>query len=244
MKKFIAVIPARLGSTRFPGKPLALLNDKPLIQHVYEKTFQSGLFTRVIVATDHQAILEVVTAFGGEAMLTSSHHPSGTDRIAEVCRKLEFDIVVNVQGDEPFITREPLAGLLSVFDDPEIQAASLMNVLDEERDNPHIVKVVVDKNNFALYFSRSSIPYYREKSESNIYYKHIGVYAFRRQTLLKFVQLTPSFLEQAEKLEQLRLLENGIPIKMVLCDYTGWGIDIPEDLLEAERYLHRNSDQS
>lgn len=240
MKKIIAVIPARFDSTRFPGKPLALLNNKPIIRHVYERTLQTGLFSSVIVATDHQDILEAVTAGGGEAVLTSSYHPSGTDRIAEVCRKLEFDIVVNVQGDEPFITREPLVELISVFDDSEVQAASLMNILGDENYNPNTVKVVVDKDNFALYFSRSVIPYYREMSENKRYYKHVGVYAFRRETLFRFVQLQPSFLERAEKLEQLRLLENRIPIKMVLCEYTGWGIDTPEDLIEAEKYLHHN----
>jgi len=236
--KIIAVIPARFDSTRFPGKPLAILGNKPIIRHVYERAFNSGLFDEVIVATDDQRIFEAVDDFGGKVELTSKKHQSGSDRVAEICAKTECDVVVNIQGDEPFICKEPLTKLISVFENPNIEVASLMHKLKVEIENPNQVKVVCDNDNFALYFSRAAIPFRRDKKGvTAIYYKHIGVYAFKKETLLKFVQLPIGKLEQIEKLEQLRLLENGIKIKMIETDYEGIGIDTPEDLKKAEKLL-------
>jgi 3-deoxy-manno-octulosonate cytidylyltransferase (CMP-KDO synthetase) len=229
-ERIIAVIPARWQSSRFPGKPLALLAGKPVIQHVYENVESSGIFEQVIVATDSIKIKQAIENFGGKAMLTSEDHHSGTDRIAEICKKLDFDIVVNVQGDEPFLTAEPLRKLVQVFENPQVRAATLMHELTERIDDPNQVKVVFDNNNFALYFSRLPLPYNRDGNLEVKYFGHIGVYAFRRETLFKFISLPPGKLENAEKLEQLRLLENHIPIKMVLTNYSGFGIDTPEDL--------------
>ena len=238
--KTIAVIPARYDSTRFPGKPLALLLGKPIIQHVYQKVVDTKLFDDVIVATDDQRIFDTVIQFDGKVMLTSKKHQSGTDRVAEICSKIECDVVVNVQGDEPFISKEPLEKLVEVFKDEEVEVASLMHKITAEIDSPNFVKVVCDINSNALYFSRSVIPFVRNP-ESPItnpgYFKHIGVYAFRKEALQKFVRLSQSKLEEAEKLEQLRLLENGVKIKMIETDYTGIGIDIPEDLQKAEKII-------
>ncbi len=235
--KVIAVIPARYDSTRFPGKALAKLGEKYLIQHVYEQAVSSGVFNDVIVATDDQRILETVKEFKGNVKLTSKDHQSGTDRVAEVCENLDFDVVVNIQGDEPFIYGKPLEKLVSAFTDPEVQVASLMHKLDRDINNPNNVKVVVDKNSFALYFSRSIIPFDQKKSKDTLYFKHIGVYAFRKETLLQFINFPVSKLEKIESLEQLRLLENGIKIKMIKTDYKGIGIDTPDDLEKAEEWL-------
>ena len=228
-----AIIPARYASTRFPGKPLALLKGKPIIQHVFENVSASQLFSEVFVATDDMRIANAVEAFGGSAILTSSDLPSGTDRVAACTEHLEDDaIIVNVQGDEPLICSEPLAKLLEVFTDPEVQMASLMTPLTNMEDlpNPNIVKVVVDSKGDALYFSRSPLPYYRDPVPNPQYFRHIGVYAFRKATLQRFVSLNVGKLEQIEKLEQLRALENGIKIRMVETDYQGLGVDTPEDL--------------
>lgn len=233
--KFIAVIPARWQSSRFPGKPLALLNDKPVIQHVYENVLNSGIFEQVIIATDSQNILDAVHAFGGTAQMTSADHHSGTDRIAEVCRNLDFDIVVNVQGDEPFISAEPLKKLTEAFSDPSVQVASLMYPMYGRIDDRNHVKVVCDNQGNALYFSRSVIPCNRDYNPDAYYFGHVGVYAFRKETLFKFIELPPGKLENIEKLEQLRLLENGIKIKMIETKYSGIGIDTPEDLAQAEK---------
>lgn len=238
----IAVIPARFASFRFPGKPLALLGKKSLIHHVYDSAAQTDLFDKIIVATDDKRIFDEVANFGGDVVLTSKHHKSGTDRIAEVCTNLEAEIIVNIQGDEPFIAKEPLQKLISVFDKPTIHVASLMHKLMEEIENPNIVKVVCDNNNFALYFSRSPIPFYRTshlaiRNLQPEFFKHIGVYAFRREALFKFSQLPMGKLEQIEKLEQLRFLENGIKIKMIETSFQGIGIDTPEDLKKAELIL-------
>ena len=235
--KVIAVIPARYESTRFPGKALAKLGEKYLIQHVYEHAVSSGVFNDVIVATDDQRILETVKEFNGNVKITGKDHKSGTDRVAEVCKNLDFDVVVNIQGDEPFIYRKPLEKLVSAFKNPEVQVASLMHKLDRDINNPNNVKVVVDKNSFALYFSRSIIPFNQKKSKDTLYFKHIGVYAFRKETLLQFVNFPVSKLEKIESLEQLRLLENGIKIKMLETDYEGIGIDTPDDLKQAEEWL-------
>jgi len=231
--KIIAIIPARYDSIRFPGKPLAILGNKPIIQHVYERAKNSGLFDDVIVATDNQRIFETVHDFNGKVILTAKEHQSGTDRIAEVCSKIDCDIVVNIQGDEPFITKEPLQKLISVFEDEKVEVASLMHRIKKDIENPNNVKVVCDNDNFALYFSRSKIPFNRNSKSQ--YYKHIGVYAFRKKALMKFVDLPEGKLEQIEKLEQLRMLENGIKIKMVETEYEGIGIDTKEDLERAEK---------
>lgn len=236
MMKVIAIIPARFDSTRFPGKPLVKLGNKYIIQHVYEQAKKSGLFAEIIVGTDDQRIFEAVKGFGGKVTLTSKKHKSGTDRVAEVCTKLfcckDADIIINIQGDEPFITEKPLKKLIEAFDDPEVMVASLMHKTSADIENPNVVKVVCDENNNALNFSRIPSP-----EPQIINYKHIGVYAFRRKTLFEFVKLPESKLEKIEKLEQLRLLENGYKIKMVLTFYKGFGIDTPQDLEKAEKLL-------
>jgi len=241
--KAIAIIPARYESTRFPGKPLVKLGAKYIIQHVYERVQSSGLFTDVVVGTDDQRIYEAVESFDGEVVLTSKKHESGTDRVAEVCRKLpscsNADVVVNIQGDEPFISREPLKKLIDVFEDPVIRVASLMHRMKKNFDDPNSVKVVCDKKGFSLYFSRSVIPLEQNNKleQKPEYFRHIGIYAFRREILFRFVEMPHGKLEQIEKLEQLRLLENGIKIKMIETDYEGIGIDTPEDLEKAEKIL-------
>jgi 3-deoxy-manno-octulosonate cytidylyltransferase (CMP-KDO synthetase) len=243
--KVIAIIPARYDSTRFPGKPLAKLGSKTIIQHVYNRTSDTGLFAEVIVGTDDQRIFEEVAAFGGKVTLTSRSHNSGSDRIAEVCRKMECckdaDIIVNVQGDEPFITKEPLVELVNVFSDKDVKVASLMHIVKKDVADPNTVKVVCDNNGFALYFSRSVIPHNRDKTKEfkPEYFKHIGVYAFRKEILFEYVALSQSKLEQIEKLEQLRLLENGISIKMIETEYKGIGIDTPTDLIKAKLLLNK-----
>jgi 3-deoxy-manno-octulosonate cytidylyltransferase (CMP-KDO synthetase) len=206
---------------------------------VWEAVVATELFDEVIVATDSKRILDVVLAAGGKAQMTSSEHPSGSDRVAEVASGLEADIIVNVQGDEPFITADVLKPLLDSFLDDAVQMASLMTpILDAEQlDDPGIVKVVTDAAGKALYFSRSLIPFDRDGGSGYNYMRHIGVYAWRRETLLSFVSLGMGKLERVEKLEQLRALENGIAIRMVETDYQGIGIDTPEDLEKAERII-------
>ena len=197
-----------------------------------------GLFDEVIIATDDERIMNVAKEYSAKAMMTSLKHQSGSDRIAEVCKDKSADIIVNIQGDEPFISKKPLADLIASFKDEEVQVASLMHKENEDAENENVVKVVCDQNNFALYFSRAKIPFSRIDTEVD-YYKHIGVYAFRKPALEKFVNLPQTRLEQIEKLEQLRLLENGIKIKMIETDYDGFGIDTEEDLAKAEQILKR-----
>jgi 3-deoxy-manno-octulosonate cytidylyltransferase (CMP-KDO synthetase) len=236
--KIAAIIPARYQSSRFPGKPVKFLNDKMIIQHVYDNVKASNLFDAVIVATDDQRIFDAVEDFGGKVEMTSKNHQSGSDRVAEVCKKLDVDIVVNVQGDEPFIDKKTLEELISVFEDKKVEVASLMHIIDsKDAENPNIVKVVVKNNMDALYFSRSKIPFNRDGFDST-YYGHVGVYAFKKNILLEFVKLEKSKLEGIEKLEQLRLLENNYQIKMVLTDYQGIGIDSPEDLAKAVEMIN------
>ncbi len=237
----LAVIPARYASTRFPAKALALLAGKPIIQHVYERVASSGLFSQTIVATDHEAIYSAVESFGGKVLMTSANHQSGSDRIAEAASAIpEAELIFNVQGDEPLIDISSLAALLQVFADPQVQMASLMTPITDVSmlNNPNIVKVVCNSMHNALYFSRSTIPYNRDNDARITYYRHIGVYAYRRSTLFRFVSLPPSSLEQCEKLEQLRALEAGIPIRMLITDYQGIGIDTPEDLRMVEAMLN------
>ena len=238
MKK-IAFIPARYAATRFPAKLMQLLGNKTVIRHTYDNTMATGLFDEVWVVTDSEIIFNEIVSNGGKAIMSVKEHESGSDRIAEAAEKIEVDIIVNVQGDEPFVKREPLEKLLKVFDDATVQVASLMQVLKNEKQiqDPNYVKVAVDKNMNSLMFSRSPIPYQRDKNITPVYYEHIGVYAFKKQALLNFTpwQITP--LEAAEKIECLRYLENGVPLKMVITDYMGIEIDTPEDLQNAIQFL-------
>lgn len=230
----MGIIPARYASTRFPGKPLAMLGGRPMIQHVYDRAVRSTLLNDVIVATDDQRIFDVIKDFGGEAFMTNPNHSTGTDRIAEVAAKMVgVDVIVNIQGDEPLIDPASIdAAIKPMLTDPMIPMVSLMaNLNDMERlADPNVVKVVVDNDNFALYFSRSPIPFHRDGTSSgNHWKKHIGLYAFRRNFLLKYAAMEPTKLEQIEKLEQLRALENGYKIKMVEVEDHSIGVDTPED---------------
>ncbi|GMV78023.1 MAG: 3-deoxy-manno-octulosonate cytidylyltransferase [Chitinophagaceae bacterium] len=238
MKK-IAFIPARYAATRFPAKLMQLLGSKTVIRHTYDNTMATGLFDEVWAVTDSEIIFNEIVSNGGKAIMSVKEHESGSDRIAEAAEKIEVDIIVNVQGDEPFVKREPLEKLLKVFDDTTVQVASLMQVLKNEKQiqDPNYVKVAVDKNMNSLMFSRSPIPYQRDKNITPVYYEHIGVYAFKKQALLNFTQWQITPLEAAEKIECLRYLENGIPLKMVVTDYMGIEIDTPEDLQNAIQFL-------
>ncbi len=237
--KTVAMIPARYGATRFPGKLMQLLGGKPVIRHTYEATLATGLFDDVLVVTDSEIIFTEITAAGGHAVMSKYEHESGSDRIAEAAEEMEADIIVNVQGDTPFVKKEPLQKLLQQFNDPAVRVASLMQALQERDDimDPNFVKVVVDKNMNALYFSRSPVPYPRDKNYPTVYYEHIGVYAFRKQALLDFTRWPLSPLESAEKIECLRYLENGVPLRMVVVDYMGVEIDTPDDLERASKLL-------
>ena len=233
------MIPARYAATRFPAKLMQLLGDKTVILHTYNNTLATNLFDEVMVVTDSEIIYNEIVNNGGKAVMSIKEHESGSDRIAEAIADINVDIVVNVQGDEPFVQKEPLEKLLAVFTDENVQVASLMQVLHVKEfiDDPNYVKVVVDKNNNALFFSRSPIPYRRDKNITPVYYEHIGVYAFRKQALLNFTAWAITPLEAAEKIECLRYLENGVPIKMVATEYMGVEIDTPEDLERAASLL-------
>lgn len=236
--KVIAVIPARYNSTRFPGKMMEILGNRTIITTTYQNVVETGLFDEVFVATDSELIFDEISKNGGKAVMTGEHE-TGSDRISEAVQNIDCDIVINVQGDEPFLKKEPLKQLIDVFsndDKKEISLASLKIQLkeSEEIQNPNNVKVVTDNSGFALYFSRSVIPFHRELSYDVKYYKHIGVYAFRKEALLKFSSLEMTPMEISEKLEQLRYLENGMKIKMVETDFVGIGIDTPEDLEKAK----------
>ena len=254
--KTLAIIPARYASTRFPGKPLALLCGKPVIQWVWERVRAIGAVTDAVVATDDERIMQAVEAFGGRAMMTSDRHRSGTDRCGEVLQMLEdegkhYDVVVNVQGDEPFVDARQIETLLAAFSpvsgstfNPETEIGSLMCPIRslEELLSPNNVKVVCDKRGDALYFSRQPIPYMRgveqgQWLERGEYFKHVGIYAFRTEVLKLVVTLAPAALEVSESLEQLRWLASGYRIRMCVTDHTNIGIDTPEDLVEAERKL-------
>ncbi len=241
--KTVALIPARYAATRFPGKMMAVLAGKTVIWRTYESTRATGVFDEVMVVTDSDVIFDEITRNGGKAVMSKREHESGSDRIAEAVEQMDdVDIVVNVQGDTPFTQKEPLEKLLKVFEGEagkKVQVASLMQVLKEKKDieDPNFVKVAVDKDFNALFFSRSVIPYPRDASVASIYYEHIGIYAFRREALLQFTRTPMSPLEAAEKIECLRYLENGIPMKMVVTDYMGVEIDTPEDLDRASRLL-------
>ncbi|MCX6288165.1 MAG: 3-deoxy-manno-octulosonate cytidylyltransferase [Bacteroidetes bacterium] len=237
--KIGAFIPARYAATRFPAKLMQTLGDKTVIRHTYDNTVATGLFDSVYVVTDSEIIFNEITQHGGNAIMSKRSHESGSDRIAEAVQDLDIDIVVNVQGDEPFVKREPLEKVIAVFTDPTVQVASLMQVLTDTTliQDPNYVKVAVDKNNNALFFSRSVIPYPRSTESPVTYYEHIGVYAFQKQALLNFTNWPMSPLEAAEKIECLRYLENGVSIKMVVTEYMGVEIDTPADLIKAAKLL-------
>lgn len=243
---YIAIIPARYQSTRFPGKPLAMLGNKPIIQHVYENALIA--LEQIWVATDDQRIADTVVQFGGKVMMTRNDHQSGTDRCAEAAEKIakqtDFDVIVNIQGDEPFIRCEQIKALTSCFSDPETQIATLIKKAESSTElfNPNRPKVVVDHRKNALLFSRSAIPYLRGKEPdqwigSHVFYCHLGMYAYRRDILHHITQLPPSTLELAESLEQLRWLENGFRIKTAVTSFESIGIDTPDDLETAKKLL-------
>lgn len=242
--KFIGIIPARYASTRFPGKPLALLGGRPVIQHVYEKAVAA--IGEAYVATDDQRIFDVVKTFGGQAVMTRSDHQSGTDRIEEACEKIgtDADVIINIQGDEPFVAVSQIETLKGLFNHPQTQIGTLGKRFEsmEAVMNPNSPKIVTDKTGFALYFSRSVIPYIRGKEQDcwiNYfpYLKHLGIYAYRRETLYEITHLPSSSLELAESLEQLRWLENGYRIRVGITEVETVGIDTPEDLQRAEAFL-------
>ncbi|MFQ5989772.1 MAG: 3-deoxy-manno-octulosonate cytidylyltransferase [Candidatus Methylomirabilales bacterium] len=261
--KAVGVIPARYASSRFPGKPLAHLRGRPLIQHVYEQARRSRALARVVVATDDLRIRDVVAAFGGEAQLTEKHHRSGTDRVAEVATSLSSQLVVNIQGDEPLIEPAMIDEAVAPFlVESDLVMGTLCRALETEDEwrSPHVVKVVRDSRGFALYFSRAPIPYDRVQGSGRrglprqsqgagqgsfalrtSYYKHIGLYVYRRDFLLELAQLPPTPLEETEQLEQLRALENGYPIRVVETKYDSIGVDTPEDLERVERILAADS---
>jgi len=232
----LGVIPARIASTRFPGKPLAILAGKPLIQHVWERSSRSRYLSRLVVATDDDQIAAAARGFGAQAVMTRSDHASGTDRAAEVAECTGAGVIVNIQGDEPLIDPDAIdAAILTLLDDSHCQMASLKRRITDpsEIENPNVVKVVTGGNGDALYFSRSPIPFHR--GEPAGYFKHIGLYVYRRDLLLAYSSLPVGPLEKAEKLEQLRALENGIPIRVAETSYDTIGVDTPEDLAAVER---------
>lgn len=243
---FIGIIPARYASTRFPGKPLAILGGKTVIERVYEQVQQ--VLEAVYVATDDERIYDAVKAFGGQAVMTSANHKSGTDRIAEAVKIIggDYDVVVNVQGDEPFIQPEQIETLCHCFDDPSTQIATLGKRFTDMAsvENPNSPKIVVDNRGFAMYFSRSVIPYIRSAEQETWlehypYLKHLGIYAYRTKVLEEVTHLPQSSLEVAESLEQLRWLQNGYRIKVAETEFETVGIDTPEDLQKAEEFLNR-----
>jgi len=233
--KAVGIIPARYQSTRLPGKPLALILGKPMIWYVYQQAKKSRYLEEVIVATDDQRIVEAVESFGGKAVLTAREHRTGTDRLAQVAENMTAEIIVNIQGDEPLIQPEMIDQAIEpLLQDDTLVMATLKKKIDEQEDlhNPHLVKVVADKNNRALYFSRSLLPFPREETGQPVY-KHVGLYVYRRDFLLAFSRMEPTPLEQTESLEQLRVLENGYPIYVVETPYSSQGVDTPEDLAKV-----------
>lgn len=240
--KSIALIPARYEATRFPGKLMKMLGNKSVIRHAYENTVATLLFDEVIVVTDSSLIFNEIVENGGYAIMSHAEHASGGDRIAEAAKNIDVDVIVNVQGDEPFVKRAPLENLLQVFQkDPRhnIEVASLMHEIKDEAliNDPNTVKVVVDKDQYALLFSRSVIPFKRDKTLRAVYYKHVGIYAYRKKALMNFTTWEATPLEVSEKLEQLRYLENGVKIKMAITNESPISIDTPEDLERARLLL-------
>jgi 3-deoxy-manno-octulosonate cytidylyltransferase (CMP-KDO synthetase) len=250
MHKAVAIIPARFDATRFPGKPLALLRGKPIIQHVYEHATNASLIDFAVIATDDNRIFDAVNTFGGKAVMTSADHESGTDRIAEAAEEIECEYIVNVQGDEPFIRPEMIDDVVDLlYNDDKASISTLAKKITDIHDirSPHVVKVVTDKMGYALYFSRSPIPFYRDEwqdSENNTLndnrsavFKHIGIYGFRKKELKRFTSMEKGRLEQIEKLEQLRALAAGMKIKVGETEFETHGIDTLDDLRRAEEWL-------
>jgi 3-deoxy-manno-octulosonate cytidylyltransferase (CMP-KDO synthetase) len=247
----MVIIPARYDSTRFPGKPLYPLRGKPVIQHVYENSKRAELVDDITTTTDSETIFENVLAFGGKAVMTDKTHPSGTDRIAEVAGSSDCDIIVNVQGDEPLIRPEMIKDVITILADKRASMGSLYKKIENTKEiaDPNVVKVVFDEEGFALYFSRAPIPFSRDDWRNLndvsqiphgsyvIAYKHIGIYSYRKEALLAFARMKPTKLEQTEKLEQLRALENGMKIKLKETCFETYGIDTPEDLERVEKCL-------
>lgn len=253
----VAIIPARFGSTRLPGKPLAQIGGRPMIQHVYESAAKAKVLDRVIVATDDRRIEAAVQQFGGEVMMTSPNHASGTDRLAEVARKVKADLLVNVQGDLPFISAQTITQAVQPLRrQSEIPMGTVCTAIYDEAEwrNPNIVKVLADKTGLALFFTRAAIPFRRNdavdpsgkkvlaRAKRRLWgYRHLGLYVYRREFLLKFSRLRPTALEQIESLEQLRALENGYRIYVAQVDERSVEVDTPADLLRAENYLQRRT---
>jgi len=244
--KIVGIVPARYGSTRFPGKPLALIAGKTLIQHVVERCQQAAALSEVIVATDDARIWEVAQNFC-RAEMTAADHPSGSDRIAEVAGRCACDGIVNIQGDEPLIDPAAIDAVAGALEKSEMSTAATLIRNPQEYDNPNVVKVVVNHANRALYFSRRTVPYLREAASRSVseqlaafpFLKHLGIYGYRRETLLRLVRFPVSPLEAAEKLEQLRALENGIEIGVVKVEYDSVGVDVPADVARVEQLLKR-----
>ena len=242
--KCVAIIPARFRSTRFSGQPLAFIKGKPMIQWVYENTSACCLVDKTIVATDSEEIRKAVCGFGGEAVITSSEHENGTDRIAEAAQKINADFIINVQGDEPLL---PVAAIeeavLPLVEDSTIPMGTIKTRIlkKEEITDTNIVKVITDINDFALYFSRSVVPFNRDVNNEVDFYKHIGLYVYRRDFLFKVSKMDQTFLEKAEKLEQLRVLENGYPILVKEIDYYPIGVDVADDILKVEKLMNEGN---
>lgn len=241
MGKIIAIIPSRYGSSRFPGKPLALIKGKPMIQHVYENVKKVTYLDEVYVATDDKRIFDVVTAFGGKALMTSDKHACGTDRLAECVQMLnleEEDIVLNIQGDEPLINKEMILDLLSCFDSDDVYMGTLKKeiTVEEELNNSNVVKVICDVNEYAIYFSRFCLPFERDEKKVT-HYKHIGAYGYKKWFLMKYSSMSKTGLEISESLEQLRVLENGYKIRVKETQFQTIGVDTPEQLLQVEKLM-------
>lgn len=237
--KTVAMIPARYAASRFPGKLMKMLGDKTVILHTHDNTVATGLFDAVYVVTDSDIIFEEITSHGGKAIMSKKEHECGSDRIAEAVADMDVDLVVNVQGDTPFVKQKPLQQLIDLFKDETVKVGSMMRLLKEKDliQNPNVVKVVTDKNMNSLLFSRSVIPYPRNEAIPVEHYEHIGIYAFKKDTLIEFTKWPLTPLEDAEKIECLRFLEYGIPLRMTKVDYKGVGIDTPEDLKRAVELL-------
>ena len=246
--KIVSIIPARYDSSRFPGKLMQQLGDKTIILRTYQNVLATGLFDQVLVATDSDVIFNEISKNGGRALMTRNDHECGSDRIAEAISGMDVDLVINVQGDEPFVDGVSLKKLIDVFKQDsksEIDLASLMTPLNEftEVENPNVVKVIVDLNNFAIYFSRSPIPFDRDKEHTPLYFKHIGVYAFRKQALIEFSEQKMTPLESAERVECIRYLEHRKKIKMIVTQNLNFEIDTPKDLERAKVHLNQMNSQ-
>lgn len=240
-KRIVAVIPARFGSSRFPGKPLALICGKPMIQRVYEVVSSVNRLSDCYVATDDERIYQCVTSFGGKAILTGDFS-CGTDRVEWASRNIDCDIVINVQGDEPLIKREMIETLISAFDDPSVQMATLKKEMNnDDSSNPNVVKVITDCNGDAIYFSRYAIPYNRDRNAECTYYKHIGIYGYKKDFLSKIVKMKRSPIELLESLEQLRVIWNGYKIRTLESEFDTIGVDTPEQISDIEKLIKEQS---